>query len=452
MKSVGFIIDDDRDAVELLTLALLENLPDLAWRSAVTAEDAFILLKKESPDVVLLDLALNTRGVDSGYELLGAIVSKYPGVRVIVLTGHSDIEYGIRAIANGAAHFITKPADLSHLIVLIKDALQQTVIRKELIRLNGIATEKFLVGESEQAKKLRLELSFAASHNKPVLLVGETGTGKGVAARSIHLASNRKNFKLVRYQPNFASGDIVQSELFGHLKGAFTGALSKREGLVAEARGGTLFLDEIDELPQEIQITLLNVLQEQIYRSVGADKELKSDFRLIAATNQNLEFLLKNGKLRSDLYHRISFTTIELPPLRERIVDLRLLVDFFLNRLREQEELAVFSIEQLAYAQMQQYSWPGNIRELQTVVENAAYKAAFVGRAVILSEDLNINVAQTNAAKNFNEKVEGYKRTLIQEALNAVDGNQLKAAELLQLDRSTLRRILDRSKQAYNLR
>lgn len=295
-------------------------------------------------------------------------------------------------------------------------------------------------------RELRERIEFAAATPQSVLLLGETGTGKGLCARAIHEASAWRTGKFVHYQPNFGGGDIVQSELFGHVRGAFTGAAEARRGLVLEAANGTLFIDELDEVPHEAQVKLLDLLQERRIRPLGADACHPVDCRFIAATNRNIEQCLASAKIRRDLHHRIAQCVVRVPSLRERREDIPLLCDRFLSRLRELHGLNVFDLTDEALQGLAARGWEGNVRELQAVVETAAFFAGHRGRSVIEASDLDAGAGRLQAegsgreARSLSERVESFKAEIIQEALERANGNQAQAARLLGIDRGTLRR------------
>jgi DNA-binding NtrC family response regulator len=306
-----------------------------------------------------------------------------------------------------------------------------------------------LCGESDEIKRLRDELHFAAQTPQPLLLLGETGTGKGVCARVIHQLSPRRGKSFVHYQPNFGGGDIVQSELFGHTKGAFTGAVEARKGLALEADGGTIFIDELDSIPKDTQVLLLDLVQERRVRALGSDRYQSANCRFIAATNKALPELLAAGTLRRDLHHRLAHNIINLPPLRDRLSDIPPLVKHFLESISDRDGLNVFEVSAKLLLALQSYSWPGNIRELQGVIETAAYRAHFCGRSVVDVEDArfgcdfdpSIGDASSGEILNFNQQVESFKRELVKRALSACGGNQLQAAVMLGIDRGTVSRL-----------
>ena len=451
MTPIILFVDDDGEALLSLTRALKASGLDASFHGAGTAERARALFKDLTPHVVVLDLSLTPReGVESGYVLLSEFTELSPSTRVIILTGHGGKEYGIRALEKGAAHFLEKPPDILHLRALIRDSVSQSLLLREMYALkhssHGVSS---LIGESDLIKKTHREIVYAASTNQTVLLLGETGTGKGVCAKEIHRLSARNSGKLVRYQPTFATSDLVNSDLFGHAKGAFTGALEHRRGLLLEAHSGTFFLDEIDQLPLETQVALLGVLQDREVRPVGSNRSEPSDFRLVAACNSNLQESVEKETFRRDLFHRIAHCIITLPPLRLRGRDIILLSEHFLLSVREREHLNVFSLSGDVIEKLLSYNWPGNVRELEAVIEGAAFHASFRGGSKIESVDLSVTpLAQQSIERGISEsfaaRVEGYKINLIEQALVVCEGNQVKAAESLKIERSTLRRILGR--------
>jgi len=447
MTPVALFVDDDRASTESLVRALVATGFVADCRTTGSAAEALSLARDLRPSVAVVDLSLEPhRGVESGFALLGDLLAIVPDCRIIVLTGHGSTEYGIRALNLGATNFLEKPAEIDHLAALLRDGIAQAKLRRDFAALIETPSNRPgpIIGDSPAMRTVLDAVRFAASTAQAVLLTGETGTGKGVCARAIHSMSARAGHRFVRYQPNFATPDLVQSDLFGHVRGAFTGAATDRTGLIAEANGGTLFLDEIDELPQEIQVTLLGVLQEKRFRPVGSSSEMTSNFRLICASNCDLEEAVASKKLRADLYHRINHVTIRLPPLQERRSDIPALAEDILRRLSETAGLDVLGVEPEAIRRLSGATWRGNVRELEAVVEGAAYRARFAGRNRIAVDDIHIpsDTANQKKATDFHGRVEEFKRALVDEALSRSGGNQIRAAVELGLDRGTLARIL----------
>lgn len=446
------IIDDNADTTISLARALKARGLEFPTQAAGSAQVGLDFVKKYSPEVVVLDLVIDESvGPESGFTLLTEILRYDSTIRVIILTGHGSIEFGVKALQLGAASFLEKPPEITHLIELIHDGIRQCKMHRQyakLVRQNEVLVDRQLVGSSQATKRLRENLCRLAETNQSVFIEGETGTGKSLCALLIHQLSPRAQHKFVRYQPVFGSSDLVNSELFGHKKGSFTGATNDRAGLILESNGGTLFLDEINELPHETQVALLNLLQERVFRAVGSDKECSADFRLISASNAIISECLDSGKLRRDLYHRIAHTKLILPSLRERSEDIPELSKHILSTLCSKANLNVFECDKPALARLLQHSWPGNIRELQGVIESAAYNASFSGRSFIAPEDLGWATHQplsTSPQSDFKTLVESYKYEVVVRSLNEANGNQALAAYNLKMDRSSFRRILNRN-------
>jgi len=449
------LVDDDGDLVVSLSRALSPHMQGLSLCGATNLRDALSMARVESPKVVVLDLCIDERvGVESGFEALVHLQRECRHARIIVLTGHGSVQHGVRALHMGASSFIEKPVEPEHLAALVRDAASQAQLRRDYEALSTQTSSpagELLCGVSQPIQTLREKLSFIATTPQAVLIIGETGTGKGLCARIIHELSARRVHRFVHYQPNYGGADLVHSELFGHVRGAFTGATEARRGLVADADKGTLFIDELDETPLETQVRFLDLLQEKRMRALGSDSWQHVDCRFIAATNRNLEEALSSGKIRRDLHHRIGQCVLDIPPLRTRMEDVPHLAEMFLKRLREREGMNVFEISEDVIHELSSWPWEGNVRELQGVVETACYHANFKRKTVIDTADLcavsKQGVRGTARAQglSFNERVERFKAALIADALAKTGGNQVHAAKLLVLDRSTLRRALART-------
>jgi two-component system response regulator HydG len=444
------LVDDDGELLQSLARAISPRISPLRLGGATTLSGARELVQLHKPSVIVLDLCIDEKhGVESGFELLSLCRSIDSTSRIIVLTGHGSLVHGVRALKLGAASFIEKPAEPEHLAAVINDAASQSQLRREYEKLSKEATVsamQALVGQSDAMKMLRDRIAFVATTPQPVLLIGETGTGKGLCARIIHECSPRRKRRFIHYQPNFGGGDILQSELFGHVKGSFTGAIEARHGLAVEADQGTLFLDELDEIPADAQVRLLDLIQEQRVRAVGSDSFKNVDCRCIAATNRPLDEALASNKIRRDLYHRLAYNVLHIPPLRERLEDLEGLCEETLRALRAKEAVQVFEVQPNVIERFRSMRWPGNVRECRAVIENAAYHAHFRGRAAIALEDVQSVGARAPSSqdRSFHEQVECFKTRLIEQALQQCGGSQVQAAKMLGLDRGTLRRIVAR--------
>jgi len=445
------LIDDDSELLQSLARALSPRIAPLKVAATSSVVGALELFRLHTPRVVVVDLCIDEKeGTESGFSLISQILSLDSTSRVIVVTGHGSLSYGVRALQLGAASFLEKPADPERLSAVVIDAASHAQLRREFDSVRSeqqSSTLTQLVGRSDTVKSLRDRISFVATTPNPVLILGETGTGKGLCARLIHECSPRSSRNFVHVQPNFGGGDLAQNELFGHIKGAFTGAVESRGGLALGAHQGTLFLDELDEFSHEIQVRLLDLVQEQRVRPVGSDSFKKVDCRVIAAMNRPLDEALAGGKLRRDLYHRVAYNVLHLPPLRERSEDIPELCDAILTSMRARKVARVIDVDNEVLGYLRGQRWPGNIRELQALVENAAYHAHYRGRVVVSRDDVPAlsGVVPDSMKSSFHERVEQFKRDLVEEALERCEGSQVQAARMLGLDRGTLRRILSRS-------
>ncbi|MCC6953652.1 MAG: sigma-54-dependent Fis family transcriptional regulator [Deltaproteobacteria bacterium] len=449
------LVDDESTFRTSITRALDALGSDLIITPAENATQALALAAKLRPEVVVLDLTLDQEaGPAGGLALLESLLALDASLRVLVLTGARARDYGVTALRIGAASFLEKPVDASHLLALIEDGARCARIHRSHIERNGGPTSApvgLICDPSGPMSNVIEQLHFASSTAQPVLLAGETGTGKGVLAHAIHTLSSNGGAPFIRFQPTFGTFDLALSELFGHERGAFTGASAERRGLLEDAHRGTLFIDEVDELSTHIQIALLHTLQERRFRRVGSNKERHSEFRLITATNRPLPQLLSESRLREDFFHRIAHCIITIPPLRERKGDIRILANEFLRVIATREKFQVQGFTPGAEAAMLQYQWPGNVRELQGVVEGAVFRARFEGARYVDERHFTFRHARASGSHlpaTFRERVRQFELDTIEESLRRHAGNQALAAKALGLDRSTLRRILARGGQS----
>lgn len=445
-------IDDDPAHIRTLIRQLSRLSAQLCFEYVSSIEEGLQKFRSFCPEVCVVDLTLDEAvGPQSGLQFIQRLLQEDSIARILVLTGHGAESYGVQALRCGAGSYLEKPVSVEHLFALICDGAEFIRLKRENERLERQQCSTSHLGglqsASEKMQHVLHSTSFAASNRQPVLITGETGTGKGVIAKVIHQASAFKNGPFIRFQPTFGGQDLVRSELFGHRRGAFTGALEDRRGLLEEVDRGTLFIDEVDELPHETQVALLNVLQEGMFRPLGKNKEQASSFRLLCATNRPVEEMLLQNKLRRDFFHRIAHFQIEIPPLRERVEDIDSLAKEFLTAIASRERLPVQGFEHDALARLLSYSWPGNVRELQAVVEGAVYRAHYHGRLVVSMSDLNFggDVSGTDGLQGtFRDAVRNYEFQLVTEALQRAKNNQTLAAKELGLDRTSFRRILKR--------
>ncbi|UTX48260.1 sigma-54 dependent transcriptional regulator [Chryseobacterium sp. MA9] len=429
------IIDDEIKLLKLLGMILSQE--NFNVKEASTARSAMIMLEQYDFDVVLSDVRLPDA---FGVELVKSIKTKYPQLEIILMTAFGNITDAVQAMKNGAYDYLVKGDDNEKIIPLVYKALDKVKDNKSRI-VQQVVTKGFdqIIGKSPlilQAKKLaeRVALTDAA-----VLLTGETGTGKEVFASAIHEGSDRKKNSFVAINCSAFSKEILESELFGHKQGAFTGAIKDKKGLIEEANGGTLFLDEIGEMPIELQAKLLRVLETREFIKMGETKVSKSDFRLIAATNRDLEDEIKQGNFREDLYFRLNVFEISLPPLRNRKEDLKVLAKNFIDLFSHKLHLSSVQVSPDYYKALEINDWKGNIRELRNAVE----------RSLILMDN---NILDAGSLPHYSEKaapesdslsIRSLEKIHIQKVLQYTKGNKAEAARLLEIGIATLYRKLE---------
>jgi DNA-binding NtrC family response regulator len=414
------------------------------------ADAAFSMVTGGDFDVVVTDL--NMRGM-SGIELCDRIVTNRPDVPVIVVTAFGSMETAIATLRAGAFDFLTKPFEMEQLAIAVERAAQQKRLREEVKRLRGAADEtrrfKELVGTSPAMQAVYTLLDRIAETDATALITGETGTGKELAARAIHRRSRRCDAPMVSVNCAAVPANLLESELFGHVRGAFTDARSDRKGLFVQAHTGTLFLDEVGEMPPEMQAKLLRALEARTVRPVGGQQEVAFDVRLITATHRDLLASIEDGTFREDLYYRIHVVELTMPPLRARGTDVLVLAQTFLEQFAGQDGKPVQRISAAVAERLLAYAWPGNIRELRNCIERAVALARF---EEIIVEDLPAQVRDYRsthvlvAANDPSELVPlaEVERRYVERVMEAVGGNKRQAAQILGLDRATLYRKLER--------
>lgn len=448
------IVDDDKDFCWNLSNILKGEKYKIIV--AGDGKKALLEVEKKSPDLVLLDLKLPDM---DGMEILDKIKRVDKDLVVIMLTGLGDAKSAVNAMKLGAFDYIVKPFDSEELILIIKKALQTRQLVKEVESLKMKLNEKLLpieniMGNSPSIKKVLEQIKIVAPTNMTIILQGESGTGKELIGKLLHEQSPRRDKPFVAVDCGTIPETLVESELFGYEKGAFTGADEKREGKFEQANNGTLFLDEITNLPFALQAKFLRAVQERKVQHLGGKKDIKIDIRIIVATNTKLSEAVKSGKFRDDLFHRLNEFAIELPLLRERKEDLPVLVGYFLNEanLEFNKRVKKFSEEAMMY--LINYYWPGNIRELKNVVKRAVLLAAgdYVAPAnlpvsvVKPHESAALLYSEADSIKTLFEEVSledmvrNFERDLIKKALEQVGGNKIEAAEILCMNRKTLYR------------
>lgn len=440
------IVDDDRAMCELIEQSLRLRDFESIWRTS--AEEALQLAKDEDFDVVLTDLKMPKM---SGTELCERIVANRPDTPVIVMTAFGSMEAAIAAIRVGAYDFVTKPIEMDILALALARAVKNSQLKDQVRRLSELVERATgfdeIIGDSPRMASLYDQLSRVSDTETSILITGESGTGKELVARSIHRRSRRASGAFVAVNCAALPELLLESELFGHSKGAFTDARNERKGLFMEAEGGTLFLDEIGEMPTAMQPKLLRALEESRIRPVGSDQEIPFNVRLITATNRDLEAEIDEGRFREDLYFRINVIPIELPPLKSRGTDILLLAQNYVQSFAKRADKEVIGVSETAAEKLLAYSWPGNVRELRNVVERAVALTRFEKIAV---EDLPDKIRDYRSSQLFiggedpSELVpmEEIERRYILHVLKSVGGNKTTAARVLGLDRKTLYRKL----------
>lgn len=436
------VIDDDKASCELLE----EILGACGWNilSVQSPKGALELFRQgERIDLVISDV--NLESDLTGIDLLKRFRENVP---VILITGFGSLESAIESIKEGAFDFISKPFKVEEIISVVKRALEGSNQSKRVEKTEFLSG--MLVGRTPEMIELYKEIARAAMTRSTVLITGESGTGKELVAKAIHQHSLRKNKPFVAVNCGALTETLLEAELFGHTRGAFTGAVFDRRGLWEEADGGTLFLDEIGEISLSMQVKLLRALQEGEIRRVGSSQTRKVDVRIIAATNKNLEDEVKKGNFREDLFYRLSVITIYVPPLRERIEDIPLLAEKFLREISVELKKPYLQFSAEAVKMMQAYEWKGNVRELQSVVEYAALRCR---GEKILPEDLPVKLlsrdlkSHTYFSSNFYldlPSLDELEKRYIIYVLEKTGNNRTKAAEILGIDRRTLYRIAER--------
>jgi DNA-binding NtrC family response regulator len=450
MPGVGSVlVIDDEPVLQDVLKALLEG-NGFEYHPATTAADGMRVLREEEVDVVLLDLMLPD---GNGLEMLPDIKAHDPHLPVVVITAYSSLESAIEAMRQGAFHYVPKPFKNEEVLHLVRRASERRRLQVENLllrsRLDGMGE---IVGRSRPMHEIFELMRRAAPARSNILIVGESGTGKELVARAVHRLSPRREQPFVPVHTSAIPSELLESTLFGHVKGAFTGAVQSRKGLFEAAHEGTLFLDEVGTISLETQTKLLRVIQEREIRRVGGVESKTVDVRLVAATNTDLWNEVESGRFREDLYYRLNVITIELPPLRDRREDVPLLAAHFLKLYAEENQRDVAGFTPQAMDAMTDYSWPGNVRELENAVERAVVLCP--GETIEL-EELPQALRSATAAGfptdeipadgiDFREAVAGYQAHLIRQALRRSENVQRRAAKMLNLSPTTLNEMVHR--------
>lgn len=442
MKFTILIIDDEKNIRQ--GLAANFELEDYNVKTAENGEEGLKLIEKGDIDLVITDLRMP--GL-SGEEVLKKITAETPGIPVIILTGHGSIDSAVEAMRHGAYDFLTKPLNLDQLDMIVKRALESRELslqhQQMKQELEGHVALGKMIGKSNAMQKVETLIRKVADSKASVLITGESGVGKELVADAIHNLSARKDNSFVKVHCAALSETLLESELFGHEKGAFTGAEKLSKGRFELAHGGTIFLDEIGEINQNVQIKILRVLQERKFERVGGEQTLEIDVRVVAATNRNLEDEVKEGRFREDLYYRLNVIHIHVPPLRERKEDIPLLISSFLSEFNKENGKNITGLNNAAKAAMNKYDWPGNIRELRNCMESAVVMCS--GNEITL-DDLPPQIAKKSGGENIlipvGISMEDAERIIIEQNLAVNKNNKTKTAEILGIGRKTLQRKL----------
>jgi len=444
MKSFNeniLVVDDDPDIREVLK----DRLESLGYRVQVAAsgKEGLELLEKQNPQIVLLDIEMPAM---SGLEVLKEIRKRELDITVVMITAYGTIERAVEAMKEGAYDFIPKPFEPDHVALIVQKALEREKLKRGVEVLSVQVGERYhlIAGKSARMNEAIDLAKKAASSRSTVLLLGESGTGKEIFAHAIHNWSDGKAEPFVAINCVGLSRELLESELFGHEKGAFTGAHQLKKGKIELAHGGTVFLDEVGDISPEIQTKLLRFLQEREFERVGGTRPVHVDVKVIAATNRDLDGSVKEGRFRADLYYRLNVIPISLPALRERREDIPDLAHFFMQRFSLETKKNFNEISPNALEKLLAYDWPGNVRELANVIE----RAVVLGRGPKMTlEDLPPTIASGDALGPsvdllYSQNIEAYRRQLILKALSLAQGNRAAAAKALGLQRTYLSRLI----------
>ena len=425
------IVDDEESVRDSLFNWFLED--GFRVECAENAKKALTILESDQFDIILADIKMP--GMD-GLEMLRRIKSLKPDAIVIVMTAFATVDTAVKALKDGAYDYVTKPFDPDDLTHLIRNATKQIsltdeneTLKKKVVFLENVED---LIGNSESMKDMLREVESVAQTNSSVIITGESGTGKELVARAIHANSPRKFFPFVSVHCGALTESLLESELFGHEKGAFTGAMYNRKGRFEMADSGSIFLDEIATISTKMQVELLRVLESKTFMRVGGNKEISSDFRVICATNKDLKSMVENGTFREDLYYRLNVVNIQIPPLRDRKEDIPLLVDYFIKKYCISMNKPRASIDPTAMKRLQEFNFPGNIRELENMIE----------RAIVVGDGKKISLKDLPLEKTIvsssAESLDDFEKAFILQILNKYSWNISRTAKALKVDRVTL--------------
>lgn len=435
------VVDDDDNILQLVKMRMESE--NYRVEVAPAAKQALSIFEQKDFDLAIVDLKLN--GID-GIQLMEHLHQLDEDIPVIILTAHGSIKSAVKAMTRGACTYLTKPFDHKELLLQIKSCMEKSALSQEVARLKNLVQERYgfenIVTGSEKMRHVLDRVAQAAKSDSAVFVLGESGTGKELIVKNLHLASQRSAGPFVAINCSAIPDTLIESVLFGHVKGAFTGADRDKKGLFAEAHGGTFFLDEIAEMPMSMQAKLLRVLEEKTVHPVGGNQPRKVDMRIVSASNRDLPEAVSKGEFREDLFYRINVIAIELPPLRQRKEDIPLLAEHFLEKYTAQINRTVRGFTRQAAKKMLDHDWPGNVREL----ENAVHSAVAMAVEPMITADLILPTAQTEDQdlKSLRHAKQDFERDYLIQLLEFTRGNITKASQLAGKYRADLYELLRR--------
>lgn len=442
MKKKILLVDDEKNILKVMSASLKKEGYEVETVSS--GEEAIGRIGTNRYGLVITDYKLP--GLN-GLDLLQELKGKNPDLPIIILTAYGTIEKAVEAMKKGASNYLTKPLNLEELTLVVRDAIERHALIEENKNLRQRLLDKYsfdnIIGKCPAMEEVYRMIRMVSQSNANILIIGESGTGKELVARAIHFASERKKFPFIPVDCAAIPEGLLENEIFGHEKGAYTGAHDKRIGLIEQAHGGTFFLDEVGELSLNLQKKLLRVLQEREFQRLGGKERVKVNIRVIAATNRDLEHDVKEGRFREDIFYRLNVVSIPIPPLRERSDDIPLLAGYFLRKYNEENKKDIISFDPEVMKLFVNYEWPGNVRELENIVERAVVLCNF---EKIVLENIPPNIINSAGEKRhvFDLLSEGLnlleiEKKIIHKALNDVNWNQTKASMLLGISRKQLR-------------
>jgi DNA-binding NtrC family response regulator len=441
LKTRILIVDDEVDALDLMEELFQKNGYDTY--TASNGVEALNILRESEIDIMISDIFMPEM---DGMTLLDTVRKKYPDISIIMITAHGNIENAVDAMKKGARDYILKPLRLDEIVAKIETISQLKTLIQENRYLKDKLLKKFnfenIIGKNKKMQDLFELVRDIAKTNSTVLIRGESGTGKELIANAIHFNSDRIEKPFVKVNCAVLAENLLESELFGHVKGAFTGAIKDKVGRFELAHGGTIFLDEIGDISPNMQLKLLRVLQEGEFERVGGNETKKVDVRILAATNRNLEEAMKSGHFRQDLYYRLNVIPLDVPPLRDRKDDIPLLVAYFLDKFNADFKKNITTVDDEAMSYLQSYEWPGNIRELENLMERAIVlnKSGILkikDFPLFVSQDAAEEEININVSNDLTEVVDSFEKKIILKALRENNFNKLRTAEKLGIHRST---------------